>query len=390
MQDFQIRIVDGNAGIDSLSEKWDCITCSGSCSSFYHTRRWCELYMRFLAGKDETVRFISASHCDDIIAILPFIKKHLKKFGLHLTEICSPCNSHIALSDVIFDDAHCRHIATKFIYSLRHESSLKWDILHLPNLLEGCKLDEESGNIPLNICVDTSRVSDCIRCDPQSPHLDKLSTSFKRNLRRLAKRASEMGAVSFHYINDPKALPEALEEFLRIEASGWKGVRGTHSAILLDSKLKAFYREIVNRFSIDGKCQINLIKIGDAYAAGQLCFIFNGLFYLLKIGYNPAFERVAPGNLLLYDLIQRCTDDPKIHTLSFVTGPAWAEKWRPEKLKVYNMYFFNRTMGGYLSYFAMKTICELKAFLNSNRRIPNKIRHIIMRLKMNESLNCHF
>jgi tRNA(Arg) A34 adenosine deaminase TadA len=48
-----------------------------------------------------------------------------------------------------------------------------------------------------------------------------------KELRRLANRMADEGAVQFAEAREPGAIAAALERFLKLEASGWKGRRGT-------------------------------------------------------------------------------------------------------------------------------------------------------------------
>ena len=108
-------------------------------------------------------------------------------------------------------------------------------------------------------------------------------------------------------------------------------------------------------YSATHDCFINLLMLNDKCIAGQFCLLTNGILNVLKIGYLEEFEQVAPGNLLFERLFRDCSPDGPFHTVSFVTGAAWNDVWRPVSLRVMNFHLFNRTWRGVLGFLALVT-----------------------------------
>ena len=70
-------------------------------------------------------------------------------------------------------------------------------------------------------------------------YLEKaLSSSTRKKLRQHRRRLSEKGAVTSVVASEPEAVRRAFEDFLTLEASGWKGREGT--ALLSDKADAAF------------------------------------------------------------------------------------------------------------------------------------------------------
>ncbi|MCI5207920.1 MAG: GNAT family N-acetyltransferase [Candidatus Electrothrix sp. ATG2] len=129
----------------------------------------------------------------------------------------------------------------------------------------------------------------------------------------------------------------------------------------LNKKLADFYASLVEEFSATHQCQINLLKIDDDCVAAQFCLINQGTLHILKIGYDEAFDDVAPGSLLLFDLLNRCSDDPNVQFISFVTGPPWTKRWHADSHTVYEALFFNKSLKGYLAV----SLYKLKSLISS-------------------------
>jgi CelD/BcsL family acetyltransferase involved in cellulose biosynthesis len=76
-------------------------------------------------------------------------------------------------------------------------------------------------------------------------YLEKaLSSSTRKKLRQHRRKLSEKGALTSSVANTPEDVRKAVEEFLAIEAAGWKGRQGT--AIASDAAESAFMRSAIN------------------------------------------------------------------------------------------------------------------------------------------------
>lgn len=355
----------GRSGLQSIASSWDDLFRCNFSMRFFHTFDWYDLYTTHLATNPDAVSIFAASDDGEkIFLILPYVKKSFRFLRAEIVKLESIFHPHSILSDVISSGNDCNVSIRKFIRLLRNNDSVRWDILHIRNVLEDSLLSNHDMEIPLSICIPSGKTSSYFSCDPSTPHFEKLTSHFKRNLRRHAKRASEIGPVSYQYVNEKKDLIDAFNQFLRIESSGWKGIQGTHSAIALNKNIESFYKGLIERFSEVGVCQINLMKIGSEYVAGHFCLIDNGILNILKIGYDHEYKKVSPGNLLLLDLIKKCTADPSIKTINLITGPEWSKRWRPADVKQYDVYYFNRTLTGYLSCLMLQFKRFIKSFRN--------------------------
>src|SRR5439155_13355934 len=83
---------------------------------------------------------------------------------------------------------------------------------------------------------------------PTVPWDDGLTRRFRRNLRRAERRLGELGEVCFEVVTTGTRLKQALDVFYRLEASGWKGQRGT--AVAQRSQVKRFYDGLVDRAEV--------------------------------------------------------------------------------------------------------------------------------------------
>ncbi len=94
----------------------------------------------------------------------------------------------------------------------------------------------------------------------------------------------------------------ALEEFLRLEAAGWKGRSGTALAAL--PRHGAYIREVVRNFAAIDVARIDLLRLDGAPIAGGLLLDLAGQSHFLKIAYDEGKARLSPGRALAIEMLR--------------------------------------------------------------------------------------
>lgn len=94
----------------------------------------------------------------------------------------------------------------------------------------------------------------------------------------------------------------ALEDFLALEAAGWKGRSGTALAGL--PRHGAYIREIVGNFAAIDGIRIDLLRLDDALIAGGLLLDLAGQSHFLKIAYDEDKARLSPGRALAIEMLR--------------------------------------------------------------------------------------
>lgn len=120
-----------------------------------------------------------------------------------------------------------------------------------------------------------------------------------KDLRRRRRRLAECGALDFTLAATPAQVEDALEEFLALEASGWKAARG---ALLNDPKLATFARRAIAGLAREGKCRAARLSLDARPLAIGLVIESAGRAYFWKIAFDERFRAMAPGVDLVYEL----------------------------------------------------------------------------------------
>jgi CelD/BcsL family acetyltransferase involved in cellulose biosynthesis len=126
-----------------------------------------------------------------------------------------------------------------------------------------------------------------------------LSGSTRKKLRQHRRKLSEKGKLTSVVASQPGAVCRALEEFLAMEASGWKGRNGT--ALLSNKADAAFMRGAVGALAAAGCASIHSLYVDGKPASMQIVARLGAAAFTWKTAYDEAFQDFSPGTLLLED-----------------------------------------------------------------------------------------
>jgi CelD/BcsL family acetyltransferase involved in cellulose biosynthesis len=154
---------------------------------------------------------------------------------------------------------------------------------------------------------------------------EAMTTKFRSELRRLARRLGEHGEVRFEAADGGERMPELLEDGFRLEASGWKLERGT--AINSRPETRRFYTDVAAWAASQGLLRLVFLRLDGQPLAFGLHLQDSRSHYIVKGGYDPEFQRFAPGKLLMRAVVEHAFGQG-LETLELLGGDeSWKADW---------------------------------------------------------------
>jgi CelD/BcsL family acetyltransferase involved in cellulose biosynthesis len=148
---------------------------------------------------------------------------------------------------------------------------------------------------------------------------DALGGKKLKDLRRQRHRMEEHGAVSFAVARNPQEVASATEIFLKLEASGWKGKRGT--ALIQTAGDAAFIRRATVALAAQGKCEIVTSRVGETPVAVGVVLRQDKRAFFFKLGVDERFAKFSPGVQLTLELTRHLCADPEIQSADSTASP---------------------------------------------------------------------
>ena len=155
----------------------------------------------------------------------------------------------------------------------------------------------------LRACLDATR-------DAEELLREALGPKKLKELRRQRNRLAEHGEVRFEVARTPREIAAAVENFLTLEASGWKAQRGT--ALKQHDGDAGFVRRATAALAESSQCEIVTLRAGDTPVAAAIVLRHQDRAFYFKLGVDERFAKWSPGVQLTLDLTRHLCADPDI------------------------------------------------------------------------------
>jgi CelD/BcsL family acetyltransferase involved in cellulose biosynthesis len=182
---------------------------------------------------------------------------------------------------------------------LRFLDAAPWanGFLHVKALVEGGPVHR--GLAAARRCDTVHRMERAFLMSDLSPEAYYEGTVRKKKrkeLKRLASRLAELGAVEVRTLSSPDELGPWCDAFLELEKSGWKGERG--SALACEPGTAAFLREAVAGAFAAVRLDFLRLDLDGRPLAMLINFITPPGSFSFKIAIDEEFARFSPGVLI--------------------------------------------------------------------------------------------
>lgn len=138
--------------------------------------------------------------------------------------------------------------------------------------------------------------------------VDQMMSSRRRKmLARLRRRLAEAGEVTTRVVSGA-AVEDEMEAFFELEASGWKGRRGT--ALASSIRTLALARAFLRNLSREDRCSIAWLELGGAPIAAAVLIHAGATRFYWKIAFDERYAAYSPGAQLMIDVSRLLLADP--------------------------------------------------------------------------------
>jgi len=155
--------------------------------------------------------------------------------------------------------------------------------------------------------------------DWQQYVVDSLTSHNRRELRRQRRRLADQGDITVRISEGTEFTDYWMEQFLRLEADGWKGKAGT--AIGLDGTHRQFFHEITHAAAQRGQLMLLGLFLNNEPIAMKWNFRSGEGSFAFKIAYDESFAKFSPGVHLEIENIRLLHQQPDIRWMDSCAVP---------------------------------------------------------------------
>lgn len=159
-----------------------------------------------------------------------------------------------------------------------------------------------------------------------SDFVQSRSSRRRYDLRRARKALEEHGTIRFETIRPaPEDVDAVLADAFTIEASGWKGEKG--SAMSAKPVMASFMRRYAYRAAQSGALRVSFLCIEGRPIAMQIGVEWVRRHWILKIGYDESWASASPGVVLMHETVRQVFE-AGLSACEFLGTPEpWLRLW---------------------------------------------------------------
>lgn len=140
-----------------------------------------------------------------------------------------------------------------------------------------------------------------------------------KELRRVERRLAEQGELRYECVGSSNDWQTSMDEFLALEAAGWKGREKTSLNSREHDRL--FFSDLVAEFARRGRLRLSALRLNGRAIAMKCNLLSPPGSFAFKIAYDEAFQRFSPGQLLEVDNIRRLHAEADVHWMDSCADP---------------------------------------------------------------------
>ncbi|HEU4390623.1 MAG TPA: GNAT family N-acetyltransferase, partial [Blastocatellia bacterium] len=154
-----------------------------------------------------------------------------------------------------------------------------------------------------------------------------------KDLRRCERQLAAAGSIEYDALDCEGDFRQWIDEFLQLEASGWKGRAGT-AIVQRPADLEFFRRAAAGAFE-RGRLMMLALRVAGKPVAMKCNFLAGGGSFAFKIAFDESFARFSPGVLLELENIHRVHSDQRIEWMDSCAAaehPMINRLWRERRV----------------------------------------------------------
>ena len=328
----------------ALREDWNSTLRRSNEDNIFSTWEWLSTWWKCF-GKQRKLMIQLVKNKNDIVAIAPLMLTAHRIFRFPLNKI--------EFIGTGFSD-YCNFILTKekkrslelFLDRL-NDRTINYDCVDLKQIPETAEYASLLRKLAVRRSMFIERsVSTCYYM-----RLPDSRRTFKANIRRKTRREQERALrrlaeeykVEFKIYNDVDSTKEAVKMFFQLHQKRWifKGSQGLVSSPMI----RIFFSDICRIFAENGWLNLSFLMADGEPISSLFGFEYNGKYYAYLSGFDPAYHKYSPGNLLVMHVAEDCVRR-KLKEYDFLRGNEFYKRsWTSLNRKNIEMKFMRRRIG---------------------------------------------
>jgi CelD/BcsL family acetyltransferase involved in cellulose biosynthesis len=294
-----MRIVFSEDARDFVRRDWSDLVARDSGSSFFHLPRYLKLYWEEF-GQDARLLLAFAEGHGETVGAAAFERDGVTlRFlgGTEITDYMGPVAAPGA------EDLVAKELLSAVV---RRDD---WEHADLRGLPEDSpwlpRLSEAAAAAGLGVAIDDDGVAPLLALPASfEEYLAALPGKLRHEIRRKARRLDDTAGPRRLAFATPDSVMDDIDLFAR-----WHRESGGPKGVFMVPGMEIFFRRLGEVFLPDGMFRLSFVETGHGKLAGAIGFRYRGTEYLYNSAFDRAWRGLAPGMVLVADLVRDAIED---------------------------------------------------------------------------------
>lgn len=351
--DTKTTIVESLSDLtDELIAQWRALEDNALEGNIYASADFIIPALRYLTP--ETHPIIIFIHKSNKLILAGAFQKNLRSFRKPFQTISSYHSTHSLLSGFLIEK-NAAEIGLSEFFKLFRTNRKSWKAIELHLHIDDSEQSKlvkmkakEHGFLWLETHSQTRAILIPEIYSNSNPALS-VSKSLLKNIKKSKKELAALGNLEYRYISKHKEILSAIETFLALEHSGWKGAEGT--SLLAHENHARFFREMTTSLAQREKVFFTEISLSENTIASTVNYISSDFGFAFKLGRDEGFNKYSVGvinELFLLEKIPENLSNIKFFDSGSVSGSYMEKLWQEKCLLTSGYLTFNAWTYGYL------------------------------------------
>lgn len=307
MSQFNIQLVTSEPEFEALADLWQAVAAKDDHASIFNDWHWNSLWWKHYKHLGQL--FVLLVYAENqLVCIVPMYQSHsvaMKFFKQNTLRFIgtggdtSPDDVNLIVlpeyREAVVDTVWDYLIGAKFerlifadlpVESAFHKTGLQ-------------RLRNEKGYVsPLQI--NTRRVAGLP--DDWAGFRLQISRNTFKQIKRRQNRLSKAGKVQFVLCETADEVAQGFEKLVELHGARWS-TKEEGGAFRTDAYL-GFHREFMLALSARKQLWLLCLRVDNQVVGVEYAFLYNGTLLFFQTGFNPDFEHLSPGHVLMTNAIQ--------------------------------------------------------------------------------------
>ena len=342
---MELVVRQGRAGLDEVFDDWANLFDSQRNPSPTSSPYWWDALLCSLEEHREDTWIVFCVYGDgDLLAVIPAFTEKKRVFGIYTRILRVPC--HGFYGDALFPDTMDSDALWRLLRTL-DDSKSRWDLYicnNVPDTSTLRQINESSRRIlqmpnQYRVWLPAGNIESRLRL---------ASKQHRNNLRRCERLLNECGEWSIQCVQANSDGNAALDAFLDLEHSGWKGREGT--SYRARPTHEKFIRHLAMGYRRGSGAFVCLLYLKRQVIGGILLLLDGDTVRVPTVAYDEAFGRFSP----VHKLIEYIACSYEEFEIDMIGNAPWMKPWRPRSSVVSKVVVAGPTLIGRTLLYSMK------------------------------------